>query len=55
MFNKVKSSIAVFALVAGLALNAHAAEVTGAGASVVYPAMSKWSSDYHKATKNKMN
>ena len=55
MFNKVKSSIAVFALVAGLALNAHAAEVTGAGASFVYPAMSKWSSDYNKATKNKIN
>jgi len=38
-----------------LATAAHAAEVTGAGATFVYPAMSKWSADYNVATKNKIN
>ena len=31
------------------------AQVTGAGASFVYPLISKWSSDYAKATGNKVN
>ena len=31
------------------------AEITGAGASFVYPLLSKWSSDYHKATGAKVN
>jgi phosphate transport system substrate-binding protein len=34
---------------------AHAAETTGAGASFVYPAMSKWSAQYNAATQNKVN
>ncbi len=41
------------ALAAGA--NAQAADVTGAGASFVYPVMSKWSSDYAKATGKKVN
>ena len=32
-----------------------AAEITGAGASFIYPLVSKWSADYHKATGNKIN
>ena len=32
-----------------------AAQITGAGASFVYPLMSKWSADYAKATSNKVN
>ena len=32
-----------------------AAQITGAGASFVYPLISKWSSDYAKATSNKVN
>ena len=32
-----------------------AAEITGAGASFIYPLISKWSADYHKATSNKIN
>ena len=32
-----------------------AAEITGAGASFIYPLVSKWSADYHKATANKIN
>ena len=31
------------------------AEITGAGASFIYPLLSKWSADYHKATGNKVN
>ena len=31
------------------------AQITGAGASFVYPLVSKWSSDYAKATGNKVN
>ena len=34
---------------------AKASDVTGAGASFVYPVMSKWSSDYVKATGKKVN
>lgn len=34
---------------------AQAADVTGAGASFIYPVMSKWSADYAKATGKKVN
>jgi phosphate transport system substrate-binding protein len=45
----------VTALVLGLAFNAHAADVTGAGASFIYPVMTKWSADYSKATGKQVN
>ncbi|MFC7300481.1 phosphate ABC transporter substrate-binding protein PstS [Cognatiluteimonas weifangensis] len=32
-----------------------AAEITGAGATFIYPLLSKWSDDYHKATGHKIN
>jgi len=35
--------------------NKVAAQITGAGASFVYPLISKWSADYAKATGNKVN
>ncbi|MFZ9310366.1 MAG: phosphate ABC transporter substrate-binding protein PstS [Arenimonas sp.] len=54
MFNSLKTSIIALAL-ASAGMVANAAEVTGAGASFVFPAMSKWSADYNKATKNKVN
>ena len=38
-----------------IAIQAHAADATGAGASFVYPVMSQWSADYHAATGNKVN
>nr|WP_219627583.1 phosphate ABC transporter substrate-binding protein PstS [Stenotrophomonas maltophilia] len=34
---------------------ANAADITGAGASFIYPVMSKWSADYSTATGNKVN
>jgi phosphate transport system substrate-binding protein len=54
MFNSLKTPILALAL-ASAGMVANAAEITGAGASFVFPAMSKWSSDYNKATKNKVN
>jgi phosphate transport system substrate-binding protein len=54
MFNSMKKSLFA-AAIAVSSLSVQAAEVTGAGASFVFPAMSKWSADYNKATKNKVN
>jgi len=55
MLNKTKTSFAALALAISFSFSVQAANVTGAGASFVYPAMSKWSADYNKATKNKVN
>jgi len=55
VFNTIKFRIAALALATAFAANAHAADVTGAGASFVYPIMSKWSADYAKATNKKVN
>jgi len=46
---------AAIALALGFAANAHAADVTGAGASFIYPVMSKWSADYAKASGKQVN
>ncbi len=43
------------ALALGFAANAQAADVTGAGASFIYPVMSKWSADYAKASGKQVN
>ena len=53
MLNKAKTTLLALAL--SVSFSTQAAEITGAGASFVYPAMSKWSADYNKATKNKVN
>ena len=42
-------------LAGGFAASAHAADATGAGASFVYPIMSKWSADYAAASQKKVN
>jgi len=42
-------------LAIGLVSSAQAADVTGAGASFIYPVMSKWSADYNKATGKQIN
>ena len=55
MFNSLKSRVAVLALAAAFSTSAMAADVTGAGASFVYPAMSKWSADYKKASSKQVN
>ena len=46
---------AAMAAVFGFASNAHAADVTGAGASFIYPVMTQWSADYAKATGKQVN
>ncbi|MGH8025606.1 MAG: phosphate ABC transporter substrate-binding protein PstS [Pseudoxanthomonas sp.] len=55
MFNSLKSRVAVLALAAAFSTSAMAADVTGAGASFVYPAMSKWSADYKKSSNKQVN
>jgi phosphate transport system substrate-binding protein len=46
---------AALALVASAAFPATAADVTGAGASFVFPVMSKWSAEYHGTTGHRIN
>ena len=55
MFKSIKFRVAALALATSFAAGAIAADATGAGASFVYPVMSKWSSDYAKATGKKVN
>ena len=52
---KTKSRIAVLAVAAVLGTSAQAAEITGAGASFVFPTMSRWSADYNEATGHRVN
>lgn len=51
----IKISVAALTAAVAFSSQAMAADVTGAGASFVYPVMSKWSSDYAKATGKKVN
>jgi phosphate transport system substrate-binding protein len=55
MFRKMMTRLAAVALLAGAALNAQAADVSGAGATFVFPAMTRWSADYNRATQNRIN
>lgn len=55
MFKSLKRSLAAIALSGSLIASAQAADITGAGATFVFPAMSKWSADYNQATGNKVN
>ncbi|GAB2494419.1 phosphate ABC transporter substrate-binding protein PstS [Arenimonas alkanexedens] len=51
----LKRSLATLALAAGLSTTAQAADITGAGATFVFPVMSKWSADYNQATGHRIN
>ena len=55
MFKTLKFRIAAVSIATTVAANAFAADVTGAGASFVYPIMSKWSSEYARSTGKKVN
>ena len=55
MFNTIKFRVAALALATAFAGNAQAADATGAGASFVYPVMSKWSADYAKTAGKRIN
>jgi phosphate transport system substrate-binding protein len=50
-----KLRLAALALGATVAASAQATDITGAGASFIFPVMTKWSADYNKATGNKVN
>jgi len=55
VFKSIQFRLAALALAGTVAMSAQAADVTGAGASFVYPVMSKWSADYAKANGKKVN
>ncbi|WP_312320756.1 phosphate ABC transporter substrate-binding protein PstS [Stenotrophomonas sp.] len=55
MIHAFKSRVAVAVIAASSVFAANAADVTGAGASFIYPVMSKWSADYNAATGKKVN
>lgn len=55
MLKSLKFSLAALALSAGMATPLQAAEITGAGASFVFPVMSRWSADYNAATGHRIN
>ncbi|AVO29733.1 TPA: phosphate ABC transporter substrate-binding protein PstS [Stenotrophomonas maltophilia] len=55
MIHAFKSRAAVAILAASSVFAANAADITGAGASFIYPVMSKWSADYSTATGKKVN
>ena len=56
MYNSIKSRIVAAGLATVLgAASAQAADITGAGATFIYPILSKWSDSYNNATGNKIN
>jgi len=55
VLKSLKRSLAAVTLSVGLMAAAQAADITGAGATFVFPAMSKWSADYNKATGHRVN
>lgn len=56
MLNSIKTRFVAAGLAAVLgAASAQAADITGAGATFIYPILSKWSDSYNNATGNKIN
>lgn len=55
MLKSLKLSLAAVALAASLIPAAQAADITGAGATFVFPTMSRWSADYNKETGHRIN
>ena len=55
MLQTIKARVAVLGFAALFGASAHAADITGAGATFIYPLLSKWSADYNKATGHKVN
>jgi phosphate transport system substrate-binding protein len=55
MFTSITSRAAALVLSAAFALPAFATDITGAGASFIFPVMTQWSADYNKATGSKVN
>src|SRR3982750_3352230 len=55
MTTRSTSCMLLAALVTGVALSAHAADITGAGATFPYPIYAKWADAYRKQTGVGMN
>ena len=55
VFKPLKYRIAALAVAATFSAGAAAADITGAGATFIYPLLSKWSADYNGATGTKIN
>ena len=56
MLTSIKSRLAVVGLATLIgAASAQAADITGAGATFIYPILSKWSDSYNNKTGNKIN
>src|SRR5688500_17297430 len=55
VFKSIKSRVAALALAAVFSTTTHATDITGAGATFIYPLLAKWSADYNKATGTKVN
>lgn len=55
MFKSFKLQAAALMLAGGALFNAHANDITGAGATFVFPVMSKWSAEYAKTKGIKVN
>src|SRR5690606_16051333 len=54
MFDRIRT-VFIAAIASAMALPAAASDATGAGASFVYPAMTRWSADYRQATGKEIN
>ncbi|PLC55347.1 phosphate ABC transporter substrate-binding protein PstS [Pollutimonas nitritireducens] len=55
MFKRVFLQVSVGVAFAAASLTAHAADITGAGASFPYPIYAKWADQYNKETGNRIN
>jgi phosphate transport system substrate-binding protein len=55
MFKRVFLKVSVGFALGTVAIAAHAADITGAGASFPYPIYAKWADQYHKDTGNRVN
>ena len=55
MINSIKLRVAALALAATFVAPTHAADITGAGASFIFPVMTRWSADYNKANGTRVN
>src|SRR3546814_5104236 len=55
MFKRVLFRVSVGIAFGAASLTAHAADITGAGASFPYPIYAKWAAKYHEETGNRVN
>src|SRR3546814_13052185 len=55
MFKRVLLQVSVGIAFGAASLTAHAADITGAGASFPYPIYAKWAAKYHEETGNRVN